>query len=683
MKFPKFLLLMGALTLASCSEILPSSQPEGDPSSQGNGNSSLVTGNGSQSGGHTGDHSSEGATVTPTPLEDGIGPILHCWNWSLKNIEDRLPSIKAAGFTAIQTSPLQPQKDFYAGGYWKNEWWKLYQPLGFEIATSNNALGTKDDLSSMIEEAHGLGIKVIVDVVTNHLAGGSGESFNGAVRNYEPEIYGQDLIHKGVGTVDDNDVKRLVQGHLGDYPDLKTDSPVVQDAVISLLKEYLDLGVDGFRFDAAKHIETSHDGEYASDYWENVLGTAREYAASHGQEVYIYGEILNTPGKDREISWYSDLMDVTDTVASWDILDAAQSGRADTLASPTISGYDGLLAGQSIYWAESHDTYANDGWGTRDVNQRTIDQAYAVASTRGGKSLYFARPGDSSLGEVGTDDWEGKAIQSVNSFASHYGSYPKEYSGDMSSYAATVYAEDETAVLLVDFKATYLSANLGLPDGEYYDEVSGRTFTSFNGFLGGELDPSGIAYLHGGSNGGAATPLSIGITPAPEGTFRGPIEVTVTETGATAASYSIDDGSPVSFDGSATFTLGGYEDATHSVRLEASNAERSLSKTYTYVFASDDDNPYLQKVINLPSEQTEGRVLAAWVWGGPAGERFVKGLLAGGTFSFYTEEGDAHFTLASFPAGTDSFSWDDKISQSGDIALDSSRIYDASGWSWR
>ena len=159
--------------------------------------------------------------------------------------------------------------------------------------------------------------------------------------------------------------------------------------------------------------------------------------------------------------------------------------------------------------------------------------------------------------------------------------------------------------------------------------------------------------------------------------------MTVTETGATAASYSIDDGSPVSFDGSATFTLGGYEDATHSVRLEASNAEGSLSKTYTYVFVSDDDNPYLQKVINLPSEQTEGRVLAAWVWGGPAGERFVQGLLADGTFSFYTEEGDTHFTLASFPAGTDSFSWDDKISQSGDIALDSSRVYDASGWSWR
>ena len=127
-------------------------------------------------------------------------------------------------------------------------------------------------------------------------------------------------------------------------------------------------------------------------------------------------------------------------------------------------------------------------------------------------------------------------------------------------------------------------------------------------------------------------------------------------------------------------TMSTITDAQKSRGMET---EGSLSKTYTYVFVSDDDNPYLQKVINLPSEQTEGRVLAAWVWGGPAGERFVQGLLTDGTFSFYTEEGDTHFTLASFPAGTDSFSWDGKISQSGDIALDSSRVYDASGWSWR
>lgn len=66
---------------------------------------------------------------------------------------------------------MQPQKDYYAGNTSKEAWWKLYQPLGFSIATKNNALGTKSQLKSMVTAAHNKGLKVIVDVVANHLAG--------------------------------------------------------------------------------------------------------------------------------------------------------------------------------------------------------------------------------------------------------------------------------------------------------------------------------------------------------------------------------------------------------------------------------------------------------------------------------------------------------------------------------
>ena len=34
------------------------------------------------------------------------GTILQCWCWSFKTIEEKLPEISAAGFTAIQTSPI-------------------------------------------------------------------------------------------------------------------------------------------------------------------------------------------------------------------------------------------------------------------------------------------------------------------------------------------------------------------------------------------------------------------------------------------------------------------------------------------------------------------------------------------------------------------------------------------------
>ena len=89
------------------------------------------------------------------------GNILHCFNWTLNDIKNELPNIAAAGFTSVQTSPLQPHHD--TGG-----WYWLYQPTD---STIGNELGDYNALKSLCSEADKYGIKVIVDVVANHLAG--------------------------------------------------------------------------------------------------------------------------------------------------------------------------------------------------------------------------------------------------------------------------------------------------------------------------------------------------------------------------------------------------------------------------------------------------------------------------------------------------------------------------------
>lgn len=63
------------------------------------------------------------------------GAILHCFDWSYNNIKANLASIAAAGYTAVQTSPVQQPKD-YSSSYTdqSGQWWKLYQPLGLSVA---------------------------------------------------------------------------------------------------------------------------------------------------------------------------------------------------------------------------------------------------------------------------------------------------------------------------------------------------------------------------------------------------------------------------------------------------------------------------------------------------------------------------------------------------------------------
>ena len=85
------------------------------------------------------------------------GVILHCWNWSYNNIKKYMKDIAAAGYTSIQTSPVQQPKDYYwegvahgnvgipdgTGGYDSN-WWKFYQPVTFSICDNGHTwLGSK------------------------------------------------------------------------------------------------------------------------------------------------------------------------------------------------------------------------------------------------------------------------------------------------------------------------------------------------------------------------------------------------------------------------------------------------------------------------------------------------------------------------------------------------------------
>ena len=97
----------------------------------------------------------------PENAEDGL--TLHAFNWTYREIMANLEGIRDAGFKNVLTMPVQPPK---GGG---SAWWAFYQPLGFSIG-DNSALGTKEELIALCDEAEKYGICILVDVVANHLA---------------------------------------------------------------------------------------------------------------------------------------------------------------------------------------------------------------------------------------------------------------------------------------------------------------------------------------------------------------------------------------------------------------------------------------------------------------------------------------------------------------------------------
>lgn len=544
----------------------------------------------------------------------GDGVMLHAFNWSYNTIKENLPAIAAAGYTTVQTSPVQQPKDYSTSGDVTGQWWKLYQPISFHIA-EESWLGTKDDLKSLCDEADKYGIKIICDIVSNHIANADEarpDTVSNQVKKYEPEFYKKRRTYTRTykGNASDSSVQAVVQGHVSNCPDLVTNDTAVQTYIINLLKECIDCGVDGFRFDAAKHIETEDDGEYASDYWKNITSSASSYYTQKtGDDLYIYGEILNNCGADRSYSSYTKYINVTDNRTGDAVLYNVSKGKASTATNATYKS--GVAASNAVLWAESHDTYegnsGSSGYSnTSSVSDEDVVKAWAiVASRKDSTALFFARPGTALMGGVSTDTtYKSTVVSEINKFHNLFvGQSEKLGSSGNIAYVA----RGTSGIVLSNCKGTNASVSIsgtGLADGKYTDTVSGAEFTVANGVLTGSIGKTGVAVVYNGTT----TPKAINSVES--GSFRGDtMTLTLGLENATSGTYCLDDSTPVKFTGTTSIRIGSdYKPGeTITLTVTATDGVKTSSMVYKYTKSTAQEsgvyvffNPATQKGWSAP-----------------------------------------------------------------------------------
>ena len=434
------------------------------------------------------------APAADASIQDGV--TLHCWNWSFKNIEAKLDIIASLGYTTIQVSPIQeakqPTKDFPT-----NDWWVYYQPAAFRIDdTGNSALGNKADFESLCSAAHKKGIKVIVDVVANHM-GNHESGGNGIASTVTEELKGDMTnwhdITKNVS--DYNDRFNVTQYCMAGLPDLNTSNKTVQNLVLDYLKECIDAGADGFRFDAAKHIEVPEDKNIGSDFWPTVINGAKDYAKqSRGLELYCYGELLDAVGGGMGPEVYTKYMSVTDNGWSANLLfNIVGNGNASAYSNGFTKG----KADQMVVWAESHDTYADGS--SKNISETDINKAWALIAARtDAMGLYLARPANFSqlLGAASNTAWAYPEVAAVNQFHNEFvgqGEYVANENGIVSI------ERGDAGVVLVNCKGTSgdvsVTANK-IKDGTYTDQITGNSFTVADGKITGSIGETGIAVVY-------------------------------------------------------------------------------------------------------------------------------------------------------------------------------------------
>ncbi|MDP4119859.1 MAG: alpha-amylase family glycosyl hydrolase [Bacillota bacterium] len=550
-----------------------------------------------------------------TNVQDGV--ILHCWNWSYNNIKNFMPQIAAAGYSAIQTSPVTQPKDFYYNGVnYSNvgtpngtggtdgNWWKEYQPVSESI--DDNGLswyGSKADFVNMCNVAHQYGVKVIVDIVANHMGNIKGWINN--ISDVSPQVgqYCNPALltdatywHNNSLQVWMSDGRQdLTQGTLG-MPDLNTQDKRVQNMILNLLDECVDAGADGFRFDAAKHIETPQDdASFASDFWPTVLNGVKAHSP---RPLWFYGEILNTVGTGFSINNYTQYMSVTDNATGDNRRNDIRYGNAGSAANSGMS-YDPK---KTVLWDESHDTYMGGG-SSYLATDTMIKQTWALVATHEyATALFFARPyystqilnSDGSpissktspqtmMGDVGTMTWCDPSVSAVNNFHNYFIGKSESYG----SSGHVVYNVRGNAGIVLDKLdgPGAVSVPCGsMPNGTYTDQVTGNTFTVSGGNISGTIASSdGIAVVY---NRTAMPTSSISV---PGGNFStDTLSLTLGLKNATSGTYQINGGAVTPYTDGTQITIGSGVAYGSSivVTMTASDGTNTITEPFTFTKAA-------------------------------------------------------------------------------------------------
>lgn len=463
-------------------------------------------------------------------IQDGV--ILHCFDWTLADIQEEIPNIAKAGFTAVQTSPVHER----AGK--GSVWYDVYRPYDFKIG---NGLGTEADLKALCAKAHEYGVKVIVDVVANHTDH----------PNVADRLKDEGLYHQPFDVGNWHDRHQVTHGKIGMW-NLDTNNPTVQAIIKQYIQDLKACGVDGVRWDAIKHIGLPSEGD---SFMKNVVD----------QEMYNYGEILDGTGGDDKTLFpeYQTYMSITDN--------GYGNGFANSFAGGSINGSVGNFNQRNakteklVYWGESHDTYANDGGESKNKSQNVIDRAYAVvAGNNGATALYFSRPAqkaknDIKFGDKGSVHFKDAEVAQVNYMHNACAGEPNYYvKGD--GVCAQVRKSGAIIVLGRGSDRDVTVANGAgdgkwLKSGTYKDMVGGGVFTVNASTISGHVDESGIAVIY--NAGPIVLTPEVVFNPADGTAFSDEtLNVTATPLNAVSVWIQVNDGAKQDFTAAKQFTVG-------------------------------------------------------------------------------------------------------------------------------
>lgn len=289
---------------------------------------------------------------------DGIG--------DLNGIREKLSYLKQLGIDFIWINPV------YSSPFIDN---------GYDISDYQNILekfGTMAEFDQLLAEAHLQGIKIIMDLVINHTSDQhewfieSKKSLDNPYQDYYIWVDGtpenapndwQSIFGGSAWAYDEQTKQYYLHVFAKEQPDLNWESEKLKNELFSMIRWWLDKGIDGFRLDAISHVKKD---EYSVKATENP-----------------FSPFQNVSGIDEHLNELKDVFD------DYDIMTVGEASGVSAEEGPEWVGADGYF--DMIFEFDHISIWKHEKEGKLDVInlKRALSAWQTALDGKGWNALYM------------------------------------------------------------------------------------------------------------------------------------------------------------------------------------------------------------------------------------------------------------------------------------------------------
>ncbi|KAK3593460.1 hypothetical protein CHS0354_020226 [Potamilus streckersoni] len=307
-----------------------------------------------------------GTYSNPT-CANGRHTITHLFEWKWSDIAQECERFLGPfGYCGVQVSPPNENRVVTSPN---RPWWERYQPVSYKLETRS---GNEQQFRDMVERCNKAHVRIYPDLVINHMTGSGGGGTGTGGSHWD----GNSLSYPGVpySNLDFNDGSKCHTGDLNIHNynnaeevrncrlvslvDLNLGKDYVRGKIADYMNHLIDIGVAGFRIDAAKHM---WPGDLTA-----LLGRVHNLNTKYfpsGTKPLIYQEVIDMGGEPIKMSEYFQSGRVTNFIYGIKLAQVFRNQNQAKFLKNWGEGWGMPNSNDVIVFIDNHDNQRGHGGG--------------------------------------------------------------------------------------------------------------------------------------------------------------------------------------------------------------------------------------------------------------------------------------------------------------------------------